>query len=429
MDMLMRAVYDYVAIPGMALGFRVASLRNPKIREGIAARRDVWSHLQGQLQNARDRTHTAWFHFTSVGEFEQARPIIEALHDKMRIVLTYFSPSVVRNVERYPKADAHCYLPLDRRKYARRLIEIIRPSILIFSKFDIWPNCVWEAARDNIPVVLIAGTLQPKSRRIWPMARRFFQTVHQHISMHCVISESDAARFRQLCPYPDRIRVAGDTRFDRVYERAQAVSRDETFFPGQDTLRPPILVAGSTYREEEEVLFAAMKRLHQRNLRPTLILVPHEPTGERRKEIARLLEAHDFESVYYTQLEPDADFRDTDVLVVDTVGLLAKLYLLGDAAFVGGSFHGSVHNVMEPAALARPLLFGPTTHNAYEAKILQQRGAAIQVHDAMSLAQTWEEWIRNPQEAQHKGQIARSVIEENLGATAKTLRAIQDLLP
>jgi 3-deoxy-D-manno-octulosonic-acid transferase len=428
--MVWKAFYNIIVIPALAAGCYAAARFNPKIRQGIVGRRRVFETLTNQLQTARRLERTAWFHFTSVGEFEQAKPLIEAVKEDARIVLTYYSPSVQPNVEKYPHSDAAAYLPLDTARNARRLFQIINPAVLIFSKFDVWPNLVWRAAALNVPVILIAGTLHAKSRRIAPVARSFFRAVHRHIAAHCVISEADAQRFRLICPPDARIEAAGDTRFDRVYQRAVAVEANAQFFPGQATLRRPILVAGSAYVEEEQALCEAMDALRRAAspYLPHLILVPHEPTAERIHEIRKRLKEWKFSRLCFSELNESADLGALDVLVIDTVGLLARLYKLGDVAFVGGSFHGSVHNVMEPAAMAKPILFGPTIHNAYEAYTLRDRGAARQVKNGEELARALEALLSDANLRRRMGQIARRVIEENLGAAERTLALIRPYL-
>jgi 3-deoxy-D-manno-octulosonic-acid transferase len=433
----------------MYLYFRILALFNPKFREGIAGRKDLFASLEAQLAQARNLPKTVWFHFTSVGEFEQAKPLIIALKDEAKIVLTYFSPSVSANVEKYPHADARCYLPFDTRRNAKRMMRLIQPSVLIFSKFDIWPNHVWAAAKRGVPIILVAGTLHAKSRRLWPVTRSFFKQVHKHIATHCVISESDAQRFRQICPAPAcrdvclpvrstqtggagkdaKIIVTGDTRFDQVYQRAKSVKIDEDIFPGQSSFGKPIIVAGSTYLEDETILLDAYALLRQRctSITPRLIIVPHEPTSERIAEIENQLSKGDFPAVYLSRLSSDANLSNIDILIIDAVGLLAKLYLLGDFAFVGGSFHGRVHNVMEPAAMGKPVVFGPTIHNSYEAMLLQKRGAAILVKDFQEMADAFEQLLTNPDNASKCGRIAEQVILENLGASEKTLAIVRQV--
>ncbi|MCZ6678903.1 MAG: hypothetical protein O7E52_16850 [Candidatus Poribacteria bacterium] len=430
-NMIWKTLYNTIAIPALALGFHAAARFSPKIREALAGRRSVFASLKSQLESARQLRQTAWFHFTSVGEFEQAKPLIESIKDDTRIVLTYFSPSVHPNVATYPYYDAAIYLPLDTRRNAERLVRLINPSLLIFSKFDIWPNLVWCVSKHEVPVILIAGTLHPKSRRLAFFARAFFTAVHRRIAVHCVISEGDGQRFRQICPPNARIEVTGDTRFDRVYQRAIAVDADTEFFPGQSTLQRPILIAGSTYLEDEKVLLEAYHSLREDSPQhlPHLVLVPHEPTEERIREIRAQLDRWGFSQVCFSELTEGIDLSQTDVIVIDTVGLLAKLYRLGDIAFVGGSFHGSVHNVMEPAAMAKPILFGPTIHNAYEADLLKERGAARQVNNAQELAAVLKALLSDNDLCVQMGRLGKRVIEENLGAAERTLVHLRSYLP
>ena len=433
--MLWKTLYNTFVIPALTVGFYAAARFSPKISEGLAGRRSVFDSITEQLSSARELSQTTWFHFTSVGEFEQAKPLIEALKDDVRIVLTYFSPSVHPNVANYPHHDAAIYLPLDTTRNAARLLEIIKPSLLVFSKFDIWPNLVWHAAKRGVPIALIAGTLHPQSKRLALFARSFFRDVHRHISVHCVISQEDAQRFRRICPPFAQIEVTGDTRFDRVYQRAVAVNGAGEFFQGQSTLQRPILIAGSTYLEDERVVLEAYHRLRENALHnldwnnlPHLILVPHEPTAERIDEIQSQLEHLGLSRVCFSELEEGVDLSEIDVIVIDTVGLLAQLYRLGDIAFVGGSFHGSVHNVMEPAAMAKPILFGPTIHNAYEAGILRARGAAQLVDNAQEMVEVLTSLLSDTARRAQMGQIGKQVIEENLGASERTLCQIRSYL-
>ena len=433
--MFWKTFYNTLVIPALTVGFYTAARFSPKIREGLAGRRSVFDSIKGQLDSARELNQTAWFHFTSVGEFEQAKPLIEALKDEVRIVLTYFSPSVHPNVARYPHHDAAIYLPLDTSRNTERLFQIIKPSLLVFSKFDIWPNLVWHAAKHGVPIALIAGTLHPKSKRLASLARPFFRNVHRHISVHCVISEDDAQRFRLICPPSAQIEVTGDTRFDRVCQRASDIDGSVELFPGQSTLQRPILIAGSTYLEEEQVVLEAYHRLRDRNSHnpncnnlPHLILVPHEPTVERIDEIQVQLNHLGLSHVCFSELQEGVDLSQIEVIVIDTVGLLAQLYRLGDVAFVGGSFHGSVHNVMEPAAMAKPILFGPTIHNAYEAGLLKARGAAQLVNNAEEIVEAVTSLLSDTAKRTRMGQIGKQVIEENLGASERTLAQIKSYL-
>ena len=421
--MFWQFVYNAFAVPAMFVGFHGAGCCNPKIQEGIKGRKGVLVELENQLQTARHLEKTAWFHFTSVGEFEQAKPLIEAIYEETRIVLTFFSPSVAPNARSYPYADAAVYFPLDTPRNAERIIRLIEPALIVFSKFDIWPNLIWKASKYKIPIIVVAGTLHAESKRLSTFAKPFFRSVHQYIQVHCAISESDADRFRELCSPAHEIVVTGDTRYEQVYRRSRLVESDTEFFHGYQSLKRPILIAGSTYMEDEKVLLPAYQLLRQNapDDFPHLILVPHEPTPERIKEIRRHLDQGKLTSLCFSELEPEVDLSAVDVLIVDKVGLLAKLYGLADIAFVGGSFRGSVHNVMEPAAMAKPVLFGPTIQNAYEASLLVERGGAKLVHTAPELAAAITAWLQDTDASVTAGRIGQELIEENLGAVKRTL--------
>ena len=235
--MFWKLVYNAFAIPAMFIGFHCARCCNSKIQEGIKGRKGVFSELANQLQAARDLEKTAWFHFTSVGEFEQAKPLIEAIYAETRIVLTFFSPSVAPNAQSYPYADAAVYLPLDTTRNAERLIRLIEPALIVFSKFDIWPNLVWSASKHCVPIILVAGTLHAASKRLSRFAKPFFRSVHRHIRVHCAISEADAARFQELCLPTQEIVITGDTRYEQVYRQAAAVESESGIFSGTGNFR------------------------------------------------------------------------------------------------------------------------------------------------------------------------------------------------
>ena len=431
--MFWQLVYNLFAVPIMFVGFYGAGCCNPKIQEGIKGRKRVFAELAAQLQTARHLEKTVWFHFTSVGEFEQAKPLIEAIYAETRIVLTFFSPSVAPNARSYPYADAAVYLPLDTRRNAERLIRLIEPTLIVFSKFDIWPNLVWRASKYDLPIIVVAGTLHAESKRLSGFAKPFFRSVHRYIRVHCAISEGDAARFQELCSPTHEIVVTGDTRYEQVHRRAVAVESDTEFFPGQATLghslqahiptKRPILIAGSTYTEDEKVLFPAYQLLRENipDAFPHLILVPHEPTPERISEIRDALNRQQLVHLCFSDLTSEIDLSEVDVLIVNRVGLLAKLYGLADIAFVGGSFRGSVHNVMEPAAMAKPVLFGPTIQNAYEASLLVARGGAKLVHTSQQLSDAITIWLNDTAASVTAGRIGQELIRENLGAVDRTL--------
>ena len=423
--MFWRFIYNVFAIPIMFIAYHIMGYWNRKIREGIVGRREVFSQLEKQLETSRTLDNTVWFHFTSVGEFEQSKPLIEALHTDTRIVLTYFSPSVAPHVESYTYVDAAAYLPFDTRRNAVRLVNLIEPNCLVFSRYDIWPNLVWHVSKSGIPTAVIAGTIHAESKRLGAIGRSFFRRVHQHISLICAISEADATRFKKLSRMPNQVVVTGDTRYEQVNSKVQSIETDSAFFPGQSTLKRPRLIAGSTYAADEKIVLDAFQILRQDepSIMPNLILVPHEPTPERIRDITADLKRRNLSYDCYSALtlKSDANLEHTDVVIIDTVGMLAKLYWLADIAFVGGSFHGSVHNVMEPAAMAKPVIFGPTIQNAYEANLLLEKGAAKLVNTSQEMVKVITDWLHCDEERETAGMNGKQMIADNLGAVDRTL--------
>ncbi len=428
--MFWRFVYNVFAIPLMFIAYHVMGCWDRKIREGIDGRRDTFNKLEEQLETSRNLDKTVWFHFTSVGEFEQAKPLIEVLHTDTRIVLTYFSPSVAPNVASYTFVDAAVYLPFDTRRNAIRLANLIKPNCLVFSRYDIWPNLVWQLSKSEIPIVVIAATIHAESRRLGAIGRSFFKSIHQHISLICAISEADAVRFQKLSCVPNQVVMTGDTRYEQVNRKAISVETDSVFFPGHLTLRRPILIAGSTYAEDEEIVLDAFQIIREDvfGVLLKLILVPHEPTHERIRDITADLKRRNLSYVCYSGLKCEANLEHTDVVIIDVVGMLAKLYTLADIAFVGGSFHGSVHNVMEPAAMAKPVIFGPTIQNAYEANLLLDRGAAKLVNTSQEMVRVITEWLHCDEERKTAGMNGRQMIADNLGAVDRTFKYLRKYL-
>jgi 3-deoxy-D-manno-octulosonic-acid transferase len=460
MDFVWRAFYNVIITPLFCLSARVYSLFNSKAREGLRGRKVMFDNISEQASFGRDRTHRApilWFHCASVGEFEQARPIIAAFEEKKttearrhregeekksdpsvspclrgspsdgraRIVVSFFSPSGYNAAANYTHADLVCYLPFDTAMNARRMFQLIDPSILIFVKFDVWPNYVWTAAKMHVPVILADATLHGKSKRLWPVARSFLKSVHKHINLHCAISAFDAQRLERICPKDARILVTGDTRFDQVIARRGSAGKKLKGLLPQ--FEAPVIIAGSTYIEDERVVIDAYQKVLAGWGEVQLVLVPHEPEPDRLAEIDALMSQRSLPYILLSQIEKGAELNSA-AIVVDRVGVLAELYLLGDITFIGGSFHGSVHNVMEPAVMGKPVLFGPTIHNSLEAMMLRERGAGIMIKDSEEMASELVRLLSDDELRERLGKAAQALIEENAGATEKIISCIDEFL-
>ncbi len=422
MNSLWRAFYRIIIMPLFLLLYRVCALFNSKAREGLKGRKGMFDRI---TLNGKGELPTIWFHCASVGEFEQARPIIAALDGRARIVISFFSPSGYNGAAKFPHADLVCYMPFDTAKNARRMFRLIKPDILIFMRFDVWPNHVWTAAKMGVPVLVADASLRAESKRLWPIVRSFLRSVHRHIDLHCAISESDAERLRRICPDGTRIEVMGDTRFDQVIaRRGSAGKKLEGLLP---QFKLPVIIAGSTYIEDDQVVIDAYQKVLERWGKVQLIVVPHDPEPERLADIDNLMSQRNLPFILLSQMGNGGKLND-EAIVVDRVGVLAELYMLGDITFIGGSFHGSVHNVMEPAIMGKPVLFGPTIHNSLEAAMLQESNAGIMINDGEEMASELVRLLSNNMLLRELGAAAQALIEENAGATERIVSCVDEFL-
>lgn len=421
MDILYRLFYNFIFLPLLYVLYHIYAFFNEKAREGLKGRKGIFKKISENYKI--DEQYVIWFHCSSVGEFEQAKPLISLLKNKSNIVLSFFSPSAYNLAKKYADADLICYLPFDTSRNAHKMFELIKPDLLIFIRFDVWPNYVWKAKKFGVPVLLVDASLHKESTRLYPLVRDFLKSVHKHIDLVCSISESDAERLKKLCSKDCRIVVTGDTRFDQVIARKNAIGNKlEGLLP---KFNIPVIIAGSTYTEDETVIIDAYQKVLSSWGKVQLILVPHEPEPRRLDEIENRLSIANLPFVRLSNLKKE--FSD-EIIIIDRVGVLAELYMLSDITFIGGSFHGSVHNVMEPAVMGKPVIFGPTIYNSLEAYMLMKRGCGIMVQDADELANELIKLLGNKELRENLGESARSLIEENSGATERIIKYINEFL-
>ncbi len=445
------ALYNLALPAAMGLA-RVAALYNGKIAEGLEGRKgieDRWRRKARELDGAGRRI---WFHVSSVGEFEQAKPVMNLLAARLgvdtEIALTFYSPSGMNYYERFDRSkriDAVRfvdYLPVDTRRNMRFCLDTLRPDTIVYVKFDLWPNLIVEAARRDIPQVLVSGTLSPGSKRLsWP-ARGFYADVYSRLDAIAAISDEDAERFRmglgdakrtrsaESGPSPPaseesalpEIITAGDTRFDQVCRR---IDTSTVKLPGALTAcGRRFVIAGSTWPRDEEVVIPGFARLSRSFPDAGLIVAPHEPTPQRLAEIDASLAG---EGIPYTLLSAIGDDGriDTPAVVADGIGYLAELYRTGYCAYVGGSFTTGVHNVMEPAVLELPVFFGPRIDNSYEAGKLVELGSGRIVKNAREFAEQVEPLFADGSLRNERGNAGARFIRNHCGAAVHCVDLIE----
>lgn len=419
-----RILYN-VILPVAAAAARAAAPFNHKIAEGLSGRvrwRERWQRSAASLAG---NVPLVWFHVSSVGEFLQARPVIELLEGRLdghlNVALTFFSPSGMNYFtthDRAKKSEAIRfveYLPIDSANNTRFCLDTLHPDMIVYVKFDLWPNLIFEATRRKIPQILVSGTLSPSSRRLLFPARGFYGRLYSGLTAIAAISDEDAERFRLHARDTLEIVTAGDTRFDSVCGRIDTPTASLPAALDADARR--FVIAGSTWPRDEAVVIPGFAEIYKRVPGAALIVAPHEPTKERIGEIARSLERVGLPFIRLSALA-DRETFDEPVVVADGLGYLAELYRAGFVAYVGGSFTTGVHNVMEPAVLGLPVLFGPRIENAYEARRLVELDAARIVRTAGDFVREIEPMFLDNELHTRRGATARQFIRNSCGATS-----------
>lgn len=423
-------LYNIIAVPLMYAGFAVASLAKRKIRLGLRGRRNLFRELERKMSAFPKKGPRFWIHSSSMGEFEQAKPVVA--HIKKRypegiVVVSLFSPSAFEHIKDYQDADCLCYIPFDSRKRADRFISLIRPDVAVIVRHDFWPNHLYQLNRHGIPSVLINCSISAHSVRWFPFTLPFFRFLYGFFDEILTVSSETKKLFESHRLGRDRVDVAGDTRYDQVIRRAEEA--DEVVAPLKKLRNGrTAFVMGSTWPSDEEVLFDALIRLYHENIKLWILLIPHEPTDERLNQIEMKLSGLNLRTCRLSEVEA-GDSGDCDVLLVDRVGMLASLYALGDMSYVGGGFGAGIHNVLEPAALGKIVFFGPKCHNSYEASLLQKRGVGFVVRNGEGLFRHLSSLMKDTRQLNEIGEMAARLVRENAGATQRIIEHLERLVP
>ena len=351
----------------------------------------------------------------------QARAILEVLrsrHPDWQIAFTHFSPSAESSAAQHP-ADVHAYLPADLPADVDAALDALRPSALVFVKLDVWPELATRAASRGIPVLLVAGTVSPVSGRTgWP-ARALTRPAYESITRAGAIADDDAMRLAQLGLPRERITITGDPRFDSVAAMVDSAANEK---PLMQRTAHKALVAGSTWGTDEAVLLDAFAIVRKKQRDARLVIAPHEPTSAH-------LDAVDQAALQRGLPGPrrlGAAQGDEDFVLVDRVGILARLYGMGDFAYVGGGFGSAgLHSVLEPAAWGKPVIFGPNWRSSREAGLLLKTGGGVSLASAGKLAEWWLGWLESDSARSVAGHAALQVVRSGLGGAEANAKLVE----
>jgi 3-deoxy-D-manno-octulosonic-acid transferase len=404
-----------ISIFFLAAGIRLASLFHPKARLFVTGRKALIRNISQHFKSAQPPV--VWIHCASLGEFEQGRPIVESIKrefPRYKILLTFFSPSGYEVRKGYQHADYVTYLPLDTRTNAIRFIEAVKPSIAIFVKYEFWYHFTNELRKRNIPVISISSIFR-KEQLFFKSIGRLPRMILKNFS-HFFVQNHESVKLLQSIGITN-VTVAGDTRFDRVFEiveKAEEIPIAKAFKNEQQ-----VMVIGSCWTEDLDVLFPF---INENKLR--FIIAPHEISEEVISNVENSLEV---KFIRYSQA-PGKKLDEYDVLIIDNIGMLSRLYRYGEFAFVGGAYGKGLHNILEAACYGIPILFGNKNfHKFQEAVDLINRGGAFDVRDYPDLKEKYG-ILNNPSTFMLACEVTRQYVEENLGATYKIMFYCRQLL-
>ncbi len=418
--------YNILIVPVLYIAILVLGLFNQKIKKGIRGRRRLLENLIITASSLDKTKKLLWFHSASMGEFEQAKPIIEKIKSvsDVNILVTFFSPSGYENSKKYPYADLVSYVPIDTKSNAERFIQIMHPDIAIMMRYDIWPNLIWQLKKFDIPTFIVDATLRDDSPRKKILSKSFHRNLYTDITRILTVSENDLQNFKQFGVTDSQLKVVGDTRFDRVYQRSLLAKErnliHENLFKKKDGTKKKILVAGSTWEADEEVLIPAFLKLTKYDDDVILIIAPHEPTLIHLEKIENEF-AGKLKTIRFSFLN---HYKDEKVIIIDSIGILLTLYYYADVAYIGGSFKQGIHNVLEAAVYGIPVMFGPKIENSQEAKTLQQNGGGILVRNKKEAYKYLRLLFSNEDMRNKKGKVSFNYVENNIGATEKIIEEI-----
>jgi len=417
--------YNFFFLPILYIIIRAGSLFNQKIRRGIKGRKRIFEKLVVNSQCLDRSKKTIWFHSSSLGEFEQAKPIIKKLYDEnyYNIVITFFSPSGYDNSRKYPYTNMISYLPFDTKTKTEKFISILQPDLLVMMRYDIWPNMVWKLKKENIPSFIVDATMRNNSLRAFPVLKSFHNILFADIEKILTVSDSDAVAFKIFNCSDEQLKVVGDTRFDRVYQKS-IVARENRLIHSSIVDGKKIFVAGSTWEQDEEVILPAFIKLCKYEKDAILIIAPHEPTllhlEKTENEFAGMLK-----TIRFSHLN---NYKNERVIIVDSIGILLTLYTYADVAFVGGSFKQNIHNVLEAAVYGIPVMFGPKIDNSHEAKELQKRGGGLIVRGKREAYRRMRSLFADKELRENRGKISLQYVQDNIGATDKIIEEIKKVI-
>ena len=418
----MKILYDFLIFLASLL-LPIIGVFNKKIKLFVDGRKESFSKI-----SSLKGKQTIWFHAASLGEFEQARPIIEEIKEQYKnykILVTFFSPSGYEIRKNYNLADVVCYLPLDSKSNAKKFIEQVNPKMVLFIKYEFWPNLLNELHKKEVTTILVSGILRDKQlffKSYGSFMRNSLNAFH-----HFFVQDKKSEKLLNSVNFKN-ITIAGDTRFDRVskiLEQDNSLDFINEFKNNQFTI-----IAGSTWQEDEELLVNYINT--KASEKEKFIIAPHNIKAEA---ILALQKSINKKTVLFSSIENDLSFRaqsrnlkESQVFIIDTIGILTKIYAVADVAYVGGGLKTGLHNILEPATFGIPVVIGNKYDKFKEAVDLVNIGGCISISNQEEFTKTLIHLKEDKSFRNLTGIINKKYIQDNLGATKLIMNYIDENL-
>jgi 3-deoxy-D-manno-octulosonic-acid transferase len=399
------------------LGIKLFSKFNLKAHHFVEGRKN-WEKNLSKLFPIKKKV--IWFHCASLGEFEQGRPVMELFkkeNPEYFLLLTFFSPSGYEVQKNYSGADAVFYLPTDSGNNAKKFIEIVSPSIVVFVKYEFWFGFISEINNRNVPLIFISCIFR-ENHFLFKWYGRWLLNYLKNCKMIFVQNENSFNYLKKENFI--NIQIANDTRFDRVYENSKKIDLPSEILEWANN--KDVFVFGSTWNDDEKIIKVLFENLKKINSKIGFIIVPHEVGNKHLKLTTNLFVEHKL------KLLSSNSFRDAEIMVIDKIGLLSKLYSLCKIAYVGGGLGKGVHNLLEPAVFGVPVVFGKNNTKFEEAQKLKQMKAGIEISDSNSLFVAYKYFLENKEILFEAGENAKKYVSENVGGSKNIVNYINQII-
>lgn len=419
----MRILYT-LGIHLYAFAIRIGALFSTKARLMVEGWKDCWSKA-AQFQASSKNAKTAWFHASSMGEFEQTRPLLEAFkdrHPEYKIFVTFFSPSGYEPRKNYPYADAVAYLPVDSPRNASKLIQFIRPQVAFFAKYDFWFNFLNSLRKNNVNTYLFSATFR-HSQYFFKWYGKWFRNHLTSCFSHIFVQDLSSLKILQDNNI-NNCSIAYDTRFDRVYAIAQESKRFEEIeaFLSPNT---KTIVAGSSWEPDEEYL---KQYLDSHKSTPIqCIIAPHVISNDHIEYIENLfgkdicIRHSEAKSLYQSG---NTDYESKQIFIVDNIGMLSSLYRYADIAYIGGGWGKGIHNILEAVTFGKPVVFGPNHTKFNEAHAIIQQQGGYSYNNFQQLDKILGQWLNDEACYKKASDQCTQYINSNLGGTNTILNHV-----